>query len=213
MEKNTSQLVQEHILSNPFLTDYLTRDLINTTSLARELLPTIQQENPKATIESISIALRRLNLKKQEITQQLKKIITNVQITMRTNVSLFCLSKGSQLPDTKAFGNDDIFYMNQGANEITIIIDDKNEHLIKGNIVMHRKKLAIISLKDTLINQKINYRITPGFVHVFLSNISKQGINIEDILSTYSQVTFVIEEKYLPQVYDICRKVQQIKEL
>ena len=213
MENNyvTAKLVQQHVLANPFIVDYLSRDLINVASLARELLPLIQRENSKATVESISVAIRRLPRSKKRVSQQLKDILSHVQITMRTDISLFCLKKGSKVPDIKQFTNDDIFYVNQGANEITIIIDDKNEHLIIGDIVLHRKKLAILSLKDTLIHQKINYRITPGFVNMFLSNISKEGINVEDIISTYSQVTFVIEEHYLPRVFDICNSVKQLK--
>jgi len=212
MEKNiTAVLVREHVLNNPLLVDYLSRDLINIASLARELLPLIQRENPKATVESISVALQRLSLhEKPQITNQLKKVLNNVQITMRTDISLFCLAKGGGA-DIRQFGIDDIFYINQGANEVTVIVDKKNKHLIKGAPLLHKDNLALISIKDTLINTEANYRITPGFMHMFLSNISKEGINVEDVISTYSQVTFVIEEKYIAPVFKICNEVKNLK--
>ena len=212
MEKNiTAALVREHVLNNPLLRDYLSRDIINVASLARELLPLIQKENSKATVESISVALQRLSLDAQpQLTEQLKKILNNVQITIRTDVSLFCLPKGGGV-DTNKFASDDVFYINQGANEVTIILDKKNKHLIKGQPVFHKDNLALVSLKDCLINTEANYRITPGFIHMFLSNISKEGINVEDIISTYSQVTVVIEEKYVSRVFKICNDVKNLK--
>lgn len=212
MEKNiTAALVREYVLHNPIIMDYLSRNIINIASLARELLPTIQKENPKATVESVSVALQRLSLDvRPQVTEQLKKVLSNVQITMRTDVSLFCLAKGGGA-DIRSFGIDDIFYINQGANEVTVIVDKKNKHLIKGTPLLHKDNLALVSIKDSLIHTQTNYRITPGFVHMFLSNISKEGINVEDIISTYSQVTFVIEEKYVAQVLKICNKVKNLK--
>ena len=174
-------------------------------------MPQIKKENDKATVESISVALQRLDLKKKhKITDQLRSVLSNVQITMRTDISLFCLAKGGGA-DIRSFKSDDVFYINQGSDEVTVIVDKKNSHLIKGTPLLHKDGLALISLKDSLIATKNNYRVTPGFVHMFLSNISKEGINVEDIISTHSQVTFVIEEKYLSSVFEICKKVKGLK--
>jgi aspartokinase len=211
MEQTTAKIVQREVLANPFLSDFLRRDLINVAGLARQLLPVVKKENPKATLESISVAIHRLPLKEQRVSQQLKEVVSHVQITMRTDISLFCMRKESKLPS--GFGADDIFFVNQGATEVTVIIDEKNEHLIQGKPFLHRRNLAVVSLKDTLITKEVNYRITPGFVSIFLWSISKEGINIEDIISSYSQVTFLIEEKYLDKVYKICSDVKRLKYL
>jgi len=44
-----------------------------------------------------------------------------------------------------------------------------------------------------------------------LSNISREGINLNDILSSYSQVTLVVEQKYLMKVYEICQRVKKLE--
>ena len=211
---STAQLVKDHLGNNVFILDYLSRDLINVNSLAREILPDIQKQNPKATQESVSIAIKRsFRTPHTKISKQLQKILSNVQISMRTDIALFCLPKTAELPNISEFQGDDIFFVNQGSNEVTVILDKKNSRLIKGQALLEQKNLALITLKDTLINEKENYRVTPGFVHAFLSNISTAGININDILSTYSQVTFVVEQKYLLQVYQICQNVVNLKYL
>ena len=208
----TSQLVKGFLKDNVFLLDYLSRDLINVTSLARELLPEIQKQNPKATLESVSIAIKRnFGGQQHRITKQLQRILSNVQITMRTDIALFCLPKTAKLPDIKEFKSDDVFFINQGYNEVTVIIDKRNSGLIGGPVLLQQKNLALISLKDTIIDEKQNFRATPGFVDAFLGNISMAGINISDIVSTYSQVTFVVEQKFLLQVYQICQGVVNLK--
>lgn len=212
--KSIAQLVKKHIEKNSFLVDYLERDLINVAALARELLPEIKKENPTATIESIAIAIKRLpNKKGQSITEQLKKIVSNVQLNTRTNIVLLVLRKDAQLPDKTQFNQDDIYFVNQGSNEVTVIIDKRNERLIKEKHVIRKENLATISLRDSLLHEEKNYRTTPGFVYIFLSNISKRGINIEDIISAYSQVTFIVEQKYLSEVYQICQDVVDLKSL
>jgi hypothetical protein len=209
----TAKLVQQHVGANPLLLDYLQRDLVNVAGLARDLLPIIKKENPKATVESIGIAIHRLNLPKQAMSEQLRKLLTHVQITMRTEVSLLCLKKGSKIPDVSSFSADDVFFVNQGAGEITVIIDQNNESKVKGKPLLHRKNLALVSIKDTLVHQHGNYRVTPGFVAIFLSSISREGINIEDLITTYSQVSFLVDEKDLMKVYQICSKVKNLKHL
>tara|TARA_Y100000310_G_scaffold219689_1_gene221086 strand:+ start:932 stop:1117 length:186 start_codon:yes stop_codon:yes gene_type:complete len=61
MDSNTAtaQLVKKELEKNSFLLDYLRRDLINVQALAREILPNIKKKNSKASVESISIAIKR----------------------------------------------------------------------------------------------------------------------------------------------------------
>jgi|GEM_PF-2054363 len=216
MESNKSiaQLVKDRVEKNSFLVDYLNRGLINVAALAREILPEIEKENPNANTESIAIAIKRLPTKKdQAITEQLKKIVSNVQLNVRTDILLLVFNKDGELPDKTLFNQDDIYFVNQGSNEVTVIIDGRNERLVKEKHIFKKDNLSTISLRDSLLHEGENYRTTPGFVYIFLSNISKRGINIEDIISAYSQVTFVVEQKYLPEVYQICQDVVDLKYL
>lgn len=213
-DMTTVQLVRQHLENNVFLRDYLSRDLVNITSLAREMLPAIREENSKATLESVAIAIKRnFAGEKPRISKQLKRILNHVQITMRTDIVLLCLPKDTKLPDMSKFRGDDVFFVNQGYNEVTVIVDKRNAHLIQGTPLLEQKNLALISLKDTLIEEKENYRVTPGFVYAFVGNISSRGINFNDIVSTYSQVTIVVEQKYLLEVYKICQDVVSLKYL
>jgi len=205
-ENTTAQLVKKYILNNPFLIDFLKRDLINIQSLSRELLDKIKKENSKATIESISIAIKRLDLKNQKlISLHLKQIIQTTQIIMRDDVSLITINDVSGLPSHSNFKKSDLYYLNQGSNEITIILDRKNKHIIKANKIFERDNLCAISLKG-------NYRDCEGFVYTYLSKIALSGINIIDMISTQSQFTFIIKDRDALSVFEICKNIKNIND-
>jgi len=208
----TASLVKNYLSNNPFINDFLERNLINASALARELLPKIKQENKKATIESITIAIKRLSQSNQntsKVSEILQKVISNVQLVFKTDLVLVSLKQTSDLPKPSNFKLDETFHINQGAQEITIIIDKTNLDLINENSILSKKEnLSSISLKDTLYNKdKINYRTTPGFVYTFLSKITKEGINIEDMVSTQSGFTFIVEENSSLKVLKLCRNI------
>ncbi len=207
----TAKIVKELLSSNPFVLDYLRRDVLNVSGLARELLPVVKKENSKATVESISIAIRRMDAQPQRSMQQLKDVLSATQITLRTDVTLLCLRDRSGLPDPRRFTSGDLFCVNQGSDEVTVIIDTKNVEWVRGKPIFRKDDLAAISLKDTKIGKPANYRVTPGFISAFLWNISREGINVEDIISTYSQVTLVVDEKDLQRAFTICKNVKALK--
>lgn len=202
--KSTADLVKKHVLYNSFLIDFLKRDLINITSLARELFPEIKKENPKTSIESISIAIKRLNLENYNlISENLEKAIKKTQISLKDEVILFCLEKNSNIPNIKDFSSDELFFMNQTSNEITIIIDKKNSNLIQKEHILKLNNLSAISLKS-------EYRNVKGYVNTFLNKISNEGINIIDMISTHSQFTFITKEKDALKVFEICQNIKKV---
>ena len=147
-----------------------------------------------------------MNVEKIQIADNFKDVLANLQITMRTGLSLFRLESGGGA-DIRNFKKDDVFFVNQGANEVTVITDKKNKNLIKGKIITQKDSLAMISLKATTTHS----RHLPGYVNLFLAQISKEGINLEDIISSYSQVTFVVQERDLMAVFELCNKVKSLQ--
>jgi hypothetical protein len=203
----TAGLVKDLVLPNSILCDYLSRDLITVSSLAKELLPRIKEKNPKATVESISVAIHRLEFPKNESFEvQLKSVLKDVQITMKTGISLLCVKKDTSLPKVSDLSSDDTFFVNQGSEEITLILDSRHTDLISLKPIIKKDSLALLSLKNHLA-AKSRYRELPGYVNLFLTQFARNGINVEDIVSTYGQVTFVFEEKDVLKAYELCKNI------
>jgi hypothetical protein len=202
----TADIVRDIVLANPFLVDYLRRNLINIASLSRDLLPLVAQHSPKATVESIAVAIQRLDLPtKTLVSNQLKTIAKTVQLNLRSDITLLHMEKGCTLP--KLTG-DDILFTHQGIEYCTIIIDTKNVSLIKGAVHVKTDNLGIITVKDTT-KEKHNYRVTPGFVYLFLGSMSRQGINIVDLFTGIDTVNFVVKKQDLVAAYEQCSKAKE----
>jgi hypothetical protein len=209
--KQTADIVRSIVLKNPFLVDFLKRDVLNVAALARELLPEVRKQNPKATIESIAVAISRLDLSHTHVSKQLAIIVSHVQLSVRTNVALLKFRRGAKLPDISQFSGDDILYINQSTEHTTVVVDEKSIDRIAAKPMEKKTGLGLLTIKDTQIEKPVNYRVTPGFIHMFLSNISQAGINVVDVFTGLDSVNFVLEQERLMEAFAICNDVKSTR--
>ncbi|MBI2655374.1 hypothetical protein HYX06_03040 [Candidatus Woesearchaeota archaeon] len=210
--QNTTDLVKKELQSDLYLLEILKDDLVNVSALSRNLLPKIRAENPKATIESISIAIKRYveREKKSRISDRLKKIIANTQLSTKNDIIHITFKRNqnvvnqiSKISSKIEWDNEEIFFVNQGSGEITVIIDKKNKQLLDGcrsYLTEYTKNLAVLSLKELF---QMEGRDIPGLYAYFISQISRNGINIIELASTLSQLTFVISENDITRAYEV----------
>ena len=125
-EISTPNIVKNLIFSNIFLLEFLKKNLINVSALSKYIFDDVKKINKKATIESISIAIKRLDLFESiSKLKYLKKTLTYIQIISRTNLILYSFDKKCDF-DFKKLKNDEIFFLNVGSNETTIILEKQN---------------------------------------------------------------------------------------
>lgn len=210
--EKTTNLVRKELENDLYLIEILKDDLINIAALSRKLLENIKQENPKATVESISIAIKRYMQKEknQKISPTLKRIIANTQLLTKSDVlhmtfrrDRFMLNKISQIANKIQWDQDEIFFVNQGSGEITIVLDEKNKKLLQGCeefLIESTRNLSILSLKESFQKEALN---VPGLYSYFINIISRKGINLIEIISTLSQLTFVLRNDDLLKAYSL----------
>ena len=210
----TADLVKEELKYELYLLEILKEDLINISALAKKLLPKIKAKNPKATIESISMAIRRFieQEKYQQISKDVKEIISNSQILTKNDIihmtferNDFVVNRISEVSKNIKWNQDEILFINQGSGEITIIIDEKNKkHLdnCKRYLIETTPNLAIISLKD---NTKKSIKV-PGIYSYFINQLVRKSINITEVISTLSEINFVISNKDIIRAYEIIER-------
>ena len=210
----TADLVRLELEKDIFILEPLYEGLINYTALARKLLPKIQEKNKKATVESISVAVKRhvWNTESKNIDKKLKKIISKSQLSMKDNIVHLTFPRNQIVVNNINAASqkirwdlDEICLINQGAGEITVIIDKSNLNLFK-DYDDKKGKLAVLTIKESPIKQKDKGIDVPGLYAYFINQLSKRGINIIEIISTSSQVSFIIEEKDLTNSYSIIKE-------
>ncbi len=213
--KKTTDIVKEELENDLFLLEILKEDLVNYSALSRALLPKVQKKNPKANIESISIAIKRyiIKEKKQRVSKTIQKIIANSQLSTKNDIihmtfkrNEAVLNKIMELSKSIKWDQEEIFFVNQGFGEVTIILDKKNQDLLKNlnkDMIEKVTDLAIMSIKETYqegLEKSIN---VPGVYSYFITQLSRRSINILEIISTSSQLTLVLKNKDLMGSYEI----------
>lgn len=214
-ESNTSQIVREEIDKDIFLQNSLAKGLINNSALARLLLPKVKIKNPKATIESITISIARYtnSLKHNKLERELTAQISNSQVSLKNDIvhaTFFrnntIVSGINEISKKIRWDLDEILFINQGSGEITIVFDKKNKYQFKkilANAVEVRDNSAILSIREGKIKGLMPSIEVPGLYAYFINQISQNGINILDVVSTRSQITFVIKESDLIKSYEV----------
>lgn len=214
----TTSLVKEELQNDLYLLETLKEDMVNVSALARRMLPSIKEKNPKATVESIMMAIKRYvdAEKKEKISADVAKIIASCQLSTRNDVvhmtferNQVVLEKIADVSRKIRWGQEEMFYINQGSGEVTVIIDDKNRHLLKDldkfRIEVSRH-LAVLSINESISKESVKSIDTPGIYAYFINQLARRSINIVEVISTYSQITFVLENDDLMRAHDIIRR-------
>ena len=214
-EGNTAQIVREEVDKDIFLQNSLSKGIVNNSELARQLLPTIKRKNPKASLESVTISIGRYinSLKQSRIEKELTAQIANSQVSLKNDIvhvtfyrNNTIVNEINEISKKIRWDLDEILFINQGSGEITLVFDKKNKHLFRkilSNAVEVRENSAILSIKEGKIKELTPSIEVPGLYAYFMNQISKNGLNVLDVVSTRSQITFVINEKDLIKSYEV----------
>lgn len=194
----TAGIVREHIHANPILSAYLSRGWINIAELSRALLPVVRKENPKATVESIAVAVKRLRLDGEDRASASARVAAAMQISTRTDVSLVvCPREAFTLPRLRG---DELFAANIGSEEATMLVDSRNADRVPGSSVTDG--LVVISLRDTRADEPENFRTEPGVLSRFLSALALAGIPVVDVFTGTHGFRIAVAGEYLTRAHD-----------
>jgi serine/threonine protein kinase len=102
--------------------------------------------------------------------------------------------------------SDEVFFVNQGAGEITVIFEVDREALFEGILseaLELRKKAAVMRIRESRTEAVRPGIDVPGLYAYFITRLAENGINLLDIVSTRAQLTLVIDEEDLTRAYTI----------
>ena len=211
--QKTTDLVKRQLESDLYLMELLKDDLVNVSGLARMLLPKVKRENPKATVESIAIATKRYvaEQKKERLSAAVRGIIARSQLSTKNDVvhltfkrNTFVSKKIAEVSNKVKWEDDEIFFINQGLGEITVILDRKNVGLLdacRDYQIETTPDLTIISIKEHLEKAKSRSIDVPGIYAYFINRLARSGVNIISVVSTYTQITFAFAKEDFLKAY------------
>lgn len=197
-----SNLVQKIIDQKIYIQESMNKNIISYSYLAKQLRPEIEEElGRKVRKHAIEMALRRYS---DEIKKKHKDITFNYSsdIIMKTQLCDFAvqrsptlINKLKKLYDIVEYNKGDILNIIQGSNELSIITNERYKEQFKIKL----KNEKILNIEEKLVSLTMTFSkdflYTPGVIFNIIRNIAWDNVNIFEIVSTNTELTFIIHRK------------------
>ena len=209
--QSVTKLAEEYISNHPSVKDCLKNDLINFSSLSRQIAKE-SDLNLKKNFDAILIACRRYQrkLKKEEILEsKILKILKNSKIEIKNKVIAVVLEKDVffgtlQNLEKEIKKRKEIFRIIEGASAITVITTEEFLESIrkyfKNKIIVENTNLAEITIKSPKEIEEV-----PGTYAYLCSLFGENNINIVETLSCWTDTIFLVDEKDTGKVMGLLR--------
>ncbi len=198
-----------------YLSEAISKGLINYSALARYIKPELEEMLFKDVSESaIIMALKRLEPQFQPKFKQSNVFKTPPEMIVRSNLTELTFNNSEELTEKlseifslHARHSKYFFALTEGISETTIIASyDFAENIKKilkeQTIVAEYKNLSSLTVRQP---KEITY--TPGIVYFFLKSLAWEGINLMEVVSTYLELTLILEDKEVNRAFAILKSL------
>lgn len=207
------ELVNEYLRSHPFIEQAIEVNLINYSSLARQVRPIFEKQLMKRIEASaVGMALRRAarSLKKRK---QAYPIIRPEELIVRSSIIEYTFEKSETISSAvasflRATAKDKKYFsvVTEGVFEVAVIMSRQYEHIAKDIfkkevITARQEKISAITLR-----LPTNNVIVPGVYSRFLLKLAWENINIVDVVSTLTEFTILLSEDEVDRAFTLLKE-------
>jgi len=213
-ERSIASSVKELVSYHPSVHDCLTSDLLNYSAVADFLKPEVESNLKKKGIrsESIKVALIRLRdeLKREThaiLEKRISNIIKNSKLELKNEVIVMTVGIDSfrdRATDVVlALDRSRFMQLTQGVSSATLALDSDLYNDLKGifagcdvrEVIPDQSAIVMISPKEIME--------TPGVISYIVSSLSRNGVNITQIMSCHTDTVLIVSRKQALQAYSI----------
>jgi len=213
-----SHIVQKLVNDRIFIQEPMSKGIISYSSLAEQLKPEIEKElNKKVKSHAIVMALRRYS---ETLKQEHKEISFNYssEIILKTDICDIALLKSSSLLkklrsfyDVVDFEKGDILNIIHGRHEVCVVTNER----YKKKFLSLMKDEKILNVENNLISLTLTYSTdflhAPGVIFNVVRNFAWENINIFEIVSTNTELTFILHKIDAVKGYSVLEKLVEKK--
>ena len=190
------------------LQDSLARGYANLSALARSLRPTVENTlGRKVDVDTIITALKRMKGRYTSNPKAVADVLAKSIITVRTDISKLSLRRtvsAKMLTRTvMSQYKRRLLQVLEGVSVIVIIheraIHERVKQLFPRQYVVAEKP----DLAALFIKSPIEITTTPGCVTAILQQLSRRGINVEEILSCHTDTILVVAIEDGGRAFDV----------
>jgi aspartokinase len=209
-----SKVVERIVKSNPSLEIMLSKDLISYSKLARYIKKEVREEMGKEVNDSaIIVAVKRLQERAGRVYQKPEVFSAKSMTTYSHLMEIVVLTSSNlphKIPKVYAFPEIDegsFLNISESKTQTTFLFSESMEGEIKKllegeRVLIERKGISLISIAFCREMAE-----TPGFTVYVLKELAWNGINLVEVLTTYTELNIIIESKVLTKTYKILEGV------
>jgi len=204
-----SSAIKEVVDSKPMLYEALSQGIINYANLAENLRPEIElMVGEKVESPAIVMALRRYSERMSEEVEKKLPYMLKSEIVMKTGLmdltfvkTPSLLAKIKKLYELTDHDKGETLNIIQGNYEITVVISEK----YKKEVLELMKEEKILNQEKGLVSFTMSFSkgffYSPGIIARVTRTLAWENINIFEIISTMTELTFIISAKETMRAY------------
>ncbi|MGD1060366.1 MAG: ACT domain-containing protein [Methanomassiliicoccales archaeon] len=210
-KESIAERTRVYIDAHPSIKDCISKDLINYSSLARQIMKDLAIKNE----EAVMIACRRyaVKLAKSDHERDILRILANSRLEVKTKICIVTAKNDwtvlHRLESVfqKLINEKAIMQVIQGAQAITIIADEKLKNEVvnavgRDNVLKVRQDLVEITVKSP---ERIVE--TSGVFAFLASNLAENNVNVVETVSVYTDTIFIMNEADMIYGYSILTRM------
>lgn len=201
--------VESEISSNLLLDESVLSGIANFRAVARKL----KRKIPEASVEALAISARRYFEKARKAhasaDEALFRLLSKAKIKVTTEVADFTLESGertiskvSELMGRINPKKGDLFHFVAGYRAATLIVDmdnfEKVNRSAKSLVIDTRRNVAEVSI---ITGAEVEQ--TPGWVALVSRLLARNGINMIETLSCYTETILIVEARDVGKVLSL----------
>ncbi len=206
-----STVVQDVLYSSEVALSAFHDGYLNLSAYAKTIRREVEARAKKPVrIGSIVVALSRMD-KTQKTREKRKILLPEVRIedlSVKSGLAEVTYERTAaniarlrELYRDPAINASDFFMVTQGAGEITIVALETTLPHIMTAARPARPKSTVRNLVGLTARFNERYIKIPNVVFVFVRHLALKHINIVEIVSTYTELTFIIDQRDLQEAF------------
>ena len=208
-------IVSDIIRRTPFLEEGIAREIINLSSLARELQKEVEEKTMKEVQPgSIMMALKRLQPTLQ-VDKELSKIFeSNPELIVRSNLFEMTIANAPTLIEKQrellkyaSLNHAQFTTITHGVFETTIIASNEACETITELYKDEKIISEFYDLSSITVKFPVNIIDTPGVYYLILKALAWDHIPMTEVVSTYSECTIILKEEYVERAFSLIKKL------
>lgn len=203
-----SDVVLEIINGDEIALEAIRMGILNLSAYAKKIQPLISEKTYKpVSIGAIVTALSRMRNKLNNV-PPLRPIVTIEDMSIKSPLVEISYEKTAELIqiasklDTRLLMKNSFYTITYGVGEISLIVsqDLKNKILKHFNVTPKGVYENLVAITLRFIEK--DYIEVPNMIYALVSALASKRINIIEVVSTFTEISFIMREKDMKQTID-----------